>query len=48
MSAINEWDIGGVQEPHTDEYSDVDIRNDNVKKGRTKQRMDCHSLYKWS
>ena len=32
MVALNEWDIGGVQEPHTDELSDVDLRNDNVKK----------------
>lgn len=26
MSAINEWKIGGVQEPHNDSISDVDIR----------------------
>jgi len=31
MIALNEWPIGGVQAPHLDTYSDVDIRNNTVK-----------------
>ena len=25
MTAINEWEIGGVQEPHLDTYSTVEL-----------------------
>ena len=27
MAAVNEWEIGGVQEPHLDTYSTVEIEN---------------------
>ena len=28
MTALNEWEIGGVQKPHLDTYSNVEIRDD--------------------
>jgi len=28
MTALNEWDIGGVQEPHLDTYSNVEVKHD--------------------
>lgn len=30
MTAINEWEIGGVQEPHLDTYSTVELENDVI------------------
>ena len=30
MTAINEWEIGGVQEPHLDTYSTVELENDII------------------
>ena len=30
MKSINEWEIGGVQEPHFDTYSNQDIKNNHV------------------
>ena len=30
MIALNEWEIGGVQDPHLDTYSTVELNNDAV------------------
>ena len=37
MAAVNEWEIGGVQEPHLDTYSTVEIENNSIEESPSRE-----------
>ena len=37
MTALNEWEIGGVQDPHLDTYSNVEIQHDQKEENPSRE-----------